>query len=88
MIASISAPETMLWLALCGLMVFLSAIYSGAETGLYCINRLRLNLMARQNDAAAITVKHLQEDEAGMLFTTLLGTNIANYLAPVFLTVI
>ncbi len=88
MTATLSPWEPPFWLALCGLFVFLSGVYSGAETGLYCLNRLRLRLAAHRRDPAARRLQTLMEDQPGLLVTTLLGTNVANYLAPACLTAV
>lgn len=76
------------WIAGCGVMIGATALYSGAETGLYCLNRLRLNLHVGQENRRAITLQRLLGDQSGILFVTLLGTNVANYLAPVCLTIL
>lgn len=88
MTALISLPEMTLWLALCAVFVFVSGLFSGSETGLYCVNRLRLQLAVHEKNRAAARLQKLLEDQPGLLFTTLLGTNVANYLAPVCLTVV
>lgn len=88
MIAAMSNLELLIWLAACALFVFLSGLFSGSETGLYCINSTRLRLAAHQKDAAALRLQSLLSDRTGLLFTTLFGTNLANYLAPVCLTIV
>lgn len=84
---TISSPEALCWIALCGLMVFLSGAYSGAETGLYCLNRLRLNLHVAGRVPAAMTLHRLLSDQPGMLFTMLVGTNVTDYVAASALTI-
>lgn len=81
-------PQTVFWLVMCAVFVLFSAFYSGSETGLYCVNRLRLRLAAHEKRRAAVQLLKLLSDQPGLLFTTLLGTNAANYLAPVCLTLI
>ncbi len=71
----------MIW-SLVGLVVvglFLSGFFSGAETGLYCVNRLRVELGAQRGDPQAIRIAQLLADEHGSLSTTLIGTNLMNY---------
>ena len=58
----------------------LSAFFSGAETGLYCINRTRLHLGAKSGNAKAIRLETMLQDEPGTLTITLVGTNLMNYL--------
>lgn len=86
MVAQISTVEIVVWIGACAAMVFCSGLFSGAETGLYCLNRLRLNVHAGHGDPPAIILQRLLGDQAGMLFMTLLGTNVAHYLAPACLT--
>ena len=58
----------------------LSALFSGMETGLYTLNRVRLTLRRAEGDASAIRLVTLLERPARMLATVLLGTNIASAL--------
>jgi len=88
MTASLSQLELYLWPAACLAFVFLSGLFSGSETGLYCINQTKLHLAAHRQDASALRLRKLLEDRTGLLFTTLFGTNLANYLAPLCLTVV
>lgn len=88
MIAEMTLPETMCWLGLCAVCVFFSGLFSGAETGMYSINTTRVRLAAHQKNPAAIRMQLLLRDRGGLLFTTLFGTNLANYLAPACLTII
>ncbi|HNQ21828.1 MAG TPA: CNNM domain-containing protein [Phycisphaerae bacterium] len=60
--------------------LLLSGFYSGSETGLYCLNRLRVHLGTQQGDARARYLARLLEDEQATLSTALLGTNLMNYL--------
>jgi putative hemolysin len=59
--------------------LFFSAFFSGAETGLYCLNRLRLQLGADQGDPVARRLMRFVHDEQRALSVTLLGTNTMNY---------
>ena len=60
--------------------LFFSALFSGAETGLYCANRLRLHLGAQQGDPSALRIAGMLADPQGALSVTLIGTNLANYV--------
>jgi Mg2+/Co2+ transporter CorB len=64
----------------------LSAFFSGTETGVYCLNRVRLSVRAGQNDARARRLTSLVEHTQDLVITTLLGTNVADYLATVCVT--
>lgn len=73
----------MTWAILAAIILlglFFSAFFSGAETGLYCINRLRLHLGVQSGDAVAIRLASVIDDDNSALSVTLIGTNIANYI--------
>ena len=57
-----------------------SALFSGAETGVYCASHLRLVLGARAKEPAALRLSRVLEDRQAAVATTLVGTNIANYI--------
>lgn len=80
--------ELLIWLALCALCVIASGVYSAAETGIYCVSRLRLSLAAHRREPRALILQRLIQDRSDLLATTLLGTNVANYIAPLCLTLI
>lgn len=61
--------------------VGLSALFSGLETGLYTINRVRLTVRADADEAAAVRIRGILAAPARMLATILVGNNIANYLS-------
>lgn len=85
MIAVISQMESAVWLLACVVFVLLSGFFSGSETGLYCVNRLRVRLAAHEGSSGAKRLHQLLADMPGLLFTTLLGTNAAHCLAPICL---
>jgi len=62
------------------LSLALSAFFSGSETGMYCLSRVRLHLAASQKDVRAKRLSALLEDEPRTLCVTLIGTNVMNYL--------
>ena len=43
--------------------LFLSAFFSGAETGLYCANRVRLRLGVQKRDPRALRLAAILDDE-------------------------
>ncbi len=57
-----------------------AALFSGAETGLYCQNRLRLLLGVQRGDVRAVRLSRWLEDEQSALAVTLSGTNLMHYL--------
>lgn len=63
--------------------LFLSGLFSGAETGLYRVNRLRVDLGLQHGDVRARRLLPLLEDRQGGLAVTLIGTNLMNYITTV-----
>lgn len=59
----------------------LSALFSGMETGLYTLNRVRLELRAGEHDRPAQILANLLARPQRMLAVVLLGTNAANQFA-------
>ncbi len=57
--------------------VVAAAFFSGAETGAYVVNRLRLRIRAQAGLAAAIRLRRLLEDPRALITTTLVGNNLA-----------
>jgi len=66
--------------------VLLSAWYSGAETGLYQLNRIDLQMRSLQGDRRAKILSGLLNDQRGVICTLLVGTNWTNYLAAMLVT--
>jgi CBS domain containing-hemolysin-like protein len=66
--------------AIAVLSLLLSAFFSGAETGLYCINRLRLHLGVQSADPMSLRLASIIDDESGALSVMLIGTNVSNYI--------
>jgi len=55
-----------------------SAFYSGMETGIVSINRVRLRHLSKRKDKRALQLEKIIQNPEGMLATSLVGTNIAN----------
>jgi len=70
-------------LALLGLLAcaFASALYSGGETAIYSLSRLRLEVEAAKGARAAQRVQELFADEILLLVTILVGNNLMLELA-------
>lgn len=66
--------------------LLLSAISSGSETGVYCLNRVRLRVRSQQGDPAAEKLARMMENEEDLVITTLTGTNLTDYIASAMLT--
>ena len=61
--------------AMCG-----SALCSGAETGVYCVNRLRVQLGAQRGDRRAQRLARILDDQQSAVMSILIGNNVMNYL--------
>lgn len=70
------------------LAIVASGFYSGSETGLYCLNRLSLRVDADRGDAAAQRLRRVVRSEQRALSTVLVGTNVSNYLATMFVAML
>ncbi|WP_428390034.1 CNNM domain-containing protein [Mucisphaera sp.] len=57
-----------------------SALYSGLETGVYSLNRVRLQVLADQGVRAARVLREETENVTSLLSTLLVGNNIMNNL--------
>ena len=67
-------------IALFSLGLFLSAFFSGCETGFYRVTRIRLVLDARGGDRTARMLLWFTNNPALFVATALIGNNLANYL--------
>lgn len=66
-----------------------SALWSGTETGFYCLSRVRLDVrLHKQGDAAARRVRDELAHPNRLLSTILLGNNVCNYLGTLGLTML
>ncbi len=65
-----------------GLVVglLLSAFCSGSETGIYCVNRVRLRVAEARGQRGARRLSRLLQGTEDVVVTTLIGTNLADYL--------
>ena len=77
---SLSDPVLLGYLGLMLLGLAHSALFSGIETGMYTINRVRLLVRAGQGDRAALRLQAELAQPGRLLATLLAGNNIANYL--------
>ena len=68
--------------------IALSGFYSGSETGLYSVNRLRLKIEAESGNPSSSRLLRLLQNDRTALNTLLVGTNFSNYLATVFVAYI
>lgn len=65
-----------------------SALFSGLETGIYCLSRVRLSLRADRHppDRAARLLRNEVDHTIRTLATLLIGNNLFNYVAVIGLT--
>ena len=69
------------------LLIFISAFFSGAETGLTAASRARLTELARQGSTRAAIVLKLTEMPERLIGALLLGNSLANITASAVATV-
>ncbi|MDE0322569.1 MAG: hemolysin family protein [Candidatus Poribacteria bacterium] len=62
----------------------LSAFYSGSETALVSVNKIRINQLVESENTKAGIIHRLVESPQRMLALTLVGTNLANVLIAQF----
>ncbi len=66
------------WLVLLGAagLLLCAAIFSGAETGVYSVSRVRLEAEAQEGRRSARQLARLMRDDAGLLITLMIGSNL------------
>ncbi len=67
--------------ALLGVCLFASALYSGSETAFYSVSKVQLDLDAERGSRTARWARWLSKDDAGLLIVILIGNNLAIELA-------
>ncbi len=73
--------ETILWYAAAATGMAGSALFSGLETGIYTLNRVRLHVRAHTAGSRADVLQRMTARPNRLLGTLLVGNNLANYLA-------
>jgi magnesium and cobalt exporter, CNNM family len=68
------------------LMILLGALFSGAETGVYRLSRLRLRLAVEKKQWLFVMLGKVMHDSSGLLISLLIGTNLSSYLATSLIT--
>ncbi len=66
--------------------IVLSGFFSGSEMGVYCLDRVRLRVALDKGDPSAARLKELVRRPEDLVITTLLGTNVADYVATACVT--
>lgn len=80
----IALAENILWLlwpAVLVVNVGLSGCYSGLEMGVYCANKIRIELRAEAGGRSARILRKMLTSSDNLLAVLLIGTNIHQYLA-------
>ena len=79
----------MIWVALgmAALGLFLSAFFSGSETGFYRVTRIRLVLDAMDGERTARGLLWLTNHPSMFIATALVGNNLANYLTSLAIVI-
>ncbi|MFB3891723.1 MAG: CNNM domain-containing protein [Phycisphaerae bacterium] len=81
MIAMAATAQWAIWTAVAAGGAVLSFIYSALETGIYVMNKIRLDLHAETGSKAARAVRAAVANQASFLSALLIGANLANYAA-------
>ncbi len=76
-----SATEYAVWSALLVVGASLDATYCGLETGVYHLNKIRLELQADRGRASAVSLQRLLGRFNHLLAVLLIGTNLSRYMA-------
>lgn len=71
-----------------GFFLMLSFFFSGSETALTAVNRMKVHLRAEQGDVKAQRLQKLIAKPDRMITTLLIGNNIANIMLPTLVTTI
>jgi len=87
----VETPTWWLWcayLALCAVGMIGSAIFSGLETAVYSISRLRLMVRQGRGDRLAAMLREETSDSQRMISTLLISNNICNFAVSFAITAI
>lgn len=66
--------------------VTLDALYSGLETGIYRLNKIRLDLHAEEGHRPAVLLQRMLHQPRYLLATSLIGTNVCRYISTFAIT--
>ncbi|QSA98546.1 HlyC/CorC family transporter [Methylococcus sp. EFPC2] len=80
-------PLSLLLISL-GLLIFVSAFFSGSETGLMTLNRYRLLHQVKKGHPAALRAQRLLQHPDRLIGLILLGNNFMNILASSLTTIV
>jgi len=80
--------NTLIGLTVVFFAILMSAFFSGAETGLYRVSKLRLRLGVERRQFPYILLGRAMHDSTGLLLSLLVGNNIVNYIISGTMTLI
>ncbi len=66
--------------------IILSGLFSGSETGMYRLSRLRLRLGVERKKLSFVLLGRCLHDSSGLLLSMLIGTNLSYYLTTSIVT--
>lgn len=70
------------------LLLFLSALFAGSETGVYRFSHIRLRIGVEKGSRSHKVLSKLIRDSRGLILSLLLGNNLVNYFLTTLVTVI
>jgi CBS domain containing-hemolysin-like protein len=82
------STSTFIGLSVIAICVCISAFFSGSETGVVSLSRIRLRHMIRLGDKRAERLSKLLVHQEGVLAATLIGTNLFNIIAAAVATML
>lgn len=83
-----SALEVLVWLGVTVIGISCAALCSGFETGMYSLNRIRLNIRLAANDPGARRLKRELDQSNRLLATLLIGVTVFGDLSAVGISTI
>ena len=83
-----STTQLIIWYGLIAVGLIGSALFSGLETGVYSLNRVRLHLLAHQGEHGARAMARMLAKPGAMLAALLVSNNICNNLAASAMAVV
>jgi CBS domain containing-hemolysin-like protein len=74
------------WLAVLLVSVAIDALFCGLETGIYVMNKVRLELHADAGRRPAVLLQRMLRNSPNLLVVLLIGTNLCRYIATFSIT--
>jgi CBS domain containing-hemolysin-like protein len=71
-----------------GILIILSAVFSGTETALMSIDRIKVKSLVRQRKKGSEALQRIKGNPHRLIITILIGNNVVNIAAAVLATVI